>query len=72
MLPDVMNGQDVGMAQRSDRARLLLETPQPFRVGRERRRHYLDGDIAAQALVACLVHLAHAAGADQFQYFIRA
>src|SRR5882757_8526461 len=63
VLPDIMNSQDVGMAQRSDRARLLLETPQSFRVGRERRRQYLDRDIAAEALVARLVHLTHAAGA---------
>jgi hypothetical protein len=72
VLPDIMNGQDVGVTQRGDRARLLFETPQSFRVRRERRRHYLDGDIAAQALVACLVHLAHAACADEFENFIRA
>ena len=60
------------MAQRGDCARLLLETPQPFRVSRERRRHHLDGDIAAQAQVACLIHLAHAACADKFNDFIGA
>jgi hypothetical protein len=46
------------MSQRGDRASFALETVAEFFVGE------FDGDIAPQACVAGLIHLAHAPGTN--------
>ena len=63
---DVVDGADIGMVERCDRARLTLEPVA------EARRRYLDGDIAVQARVRGAVHLAHAAFPDGFENLVRA
>ena len=46
-------------------AGFLLEAAQTVVVRRECRRQNLYGDVAAQAVVARAIHLAHRPGADQ-------
>ena len=67
----VEDRDDVGMRERSDGLRFALEAGAPLRVVRERRRQDLDGDVAAQPRVFRAIHLAHAAGADRGDDFIR-
>jgi hypothetical protein len=55
---NAVDGRDVGMIERGQRARLALEARQPFRVAREDRRKNLDGDVAAKRCVARAVDLA--------------
>ena len=50
MLPDIVYRQDVGVAQGSDRAGLLLKAPQPFGVGSKGGGQHLDRNIAAANL----------------------
>lgn len=72
MAADVMDGQQVGMAQGPRRARLLLEAPKPLGVLGEGRREDLDCHVPAQARVLGLVDLAHAARSDRAANAIRA
>ena len=44
-MADVVNGQDVRMVQRRNRARLLLKSAHPILVGDERTRQNLEGDL---------------------------
>ena len=72
MLADVVEGEDVRMAQSGDGPGFLLEPAEALRIGGKRRREDLDCDIAAQAGVAGSIHFTHAAGADQGNDFIGA
>src|SRR5271167_4968603 len=69
---DVIDGEDVGMVQRRDAARLLLETVHPLGVGGDGLGQHLDGNGAVQPRVASAVHLAHAALADGRDDFVGA
>jgi hypothetical protein len=62
---DIMYCQDVWMAQRGDRARLLLKAPQPFWIDRKGSRQHLDRNLAAEAQVSCPIYLTHPTRADQ-------
>ena len=62
---DVEDREHVGMRQRCDRARFLLEAPPPIVIGGRRRRHDLDRDVAPEPRVARAIDLAHPAGADR-------
>ncbi len=70
LLTDVVNGKDIGMAQRGDCPGFLLEASQALGVCRERGGQYLDGYIAAEPQIVCPVDLAHAARADQRYDFV--
>jgi hypothetical protein len=52
MLADVVEGEDVRMAQSGDGPGFLLEPAEALRIGGDRRREDLDCDIPAQAGVA--------------------
>src|SRR5688572_11528479 len=58
------------MVQRPRGASFLLETAEPIRIGRKRRRENLDGDVAAEAFVLGAIHLAHAAFPERGEHFI--
>jgi hypothetical protein len=49
MLADVVEGEDVRMAQSGDGPGFLLEPAEALRIGGKRRREDLDCDIPAQA-----------------------
>ncbi len=67
----VVDREDVRVVQLPGRLGLQLEAPQPVGVGRERRRQDFDRDLALQAGVARPVDLAHSAGAERRDDFIR-
>ena len=60
------------MRQRGDGLGFALEARQPVGVIRKRGRQDLDCDIAIEARVPRPVDLAHAAGADGGEDFVRA
>ena len=69
---DIMDLADVRMIQRRNRPRLLLEAADAIRVGGKRLGEDLDRHVTTKTRVARAIHLAHAAGADQRDDFIRA
>ena len=69
-LARVVHDNDVRMVQRPGGASFLLETTEPIRIGRKRRRENLDGDVAAEAFVPGAIHLAHAAFPERDEHFI--
>ena len=71
MAADVVDGADVRIVQRGNRARFLLEALPRFRIGGERAGEHLDGDRAIEPDVARAVDLAHAARADGAEDFVR-
>jgi hypothetical protein len=68
---DIMNGEDVRMAQRRDRTRLPLETRECIEPARHGRQN-LDRDVARETGIVSAVDLTHAAGAEAGANFIRA
>ena len=70
--PDVVQREDVRMAQRGNGARLALEAGHRIRVGGKRRRQHFEGDVAAQPRVARSIDLAHTAHANERHDFVRA
>jgi hypothetical protein len=64
-LAEVVDGDDAGVAQPGQGARLAHEALGEVRVGFVARRQELQGDGAVQPHLAGLVHLPHAAAAQQ-------
>ena len=64
LLPDGMEGDDVGAVERGDDLRLAGKPLPALGVGRLGRQN-LHGDIAAETRIPGAVDLAHATGADQ-------
>ena len=58
--------RDVWMVQRRKQLRFTVKACKPVRVGRERLRQDLDGNLPFQSRVGRLVYLAHAAFAKLF------
>ena len=71
LVSDVVEGADVRMLERGDGPRFALEPLTEIGVGGERRGQDFDGDEAIEPDVARLVDLAHAAGPQRAQDFIR-
>ena len=67
---NVMNGENVGMIQRSNRASFLLEAPQAVGIFRKCFREDFDGDVAAEARVLRAKHFAHSARANRRDNFV--
>ena len=63
VLAKIMNRQDVGMIERRNRLRLLLEPQHPLRIARKRRRQHLHRHVAIEPRIPRPIHLAHAARA---------
>ncbi len=61
---EVERGDDVGVAQLADRARLLREPLGERRIAGRLRRKHLDRDVTAKRGLVALVHGAHTAGTD--------
>ena len=66
VLPDVVNGADVGMIQSRGGLRLALKSGQRLRVAEHLFRQELEGNKAMQAGVLGLVDHTHAAAAQLF------
>ena len=65
VLPDVVDGRNVGMIEAASRLRLQLEPPQTIRVAREGRRQHLDRDFALEPFVPRPIHLPHPTSAKR-------
>jgi hypothetical protein len=63
MSPDVVHGQNVGVAESSHGPRFPFEALQAVSISREGRGQDLDGDDPIEANVAGAIHFAHPAGA---------
>ena len=72
LFADVVQRADVGMIELRDRAGFAVEPLAELRIGGERLREDLDGDRAIEPRVARLVDLAHPAGAEGGENFVRA
>jgi hypothetical protein len=70
--PNVMNGADVRVVERGNRARFALEALAPGRIDADRRTWHLDGHVPSEAVVAGLEQFAHPAAADGPDDFIGA
>src|SRR5208283_2958154 len=64
MVPDVVEGADIGVGEFGDSARFMLEAAAKIDILRKVLGKDLDGDNAAQAAVASAIHFAHATGAE--------
>ena len=62
---EAVESGDVGVAQRGERPRLLLEARDPLGVLAQLFRQHLDRHQAAELGVARPIHLTHAAGAER-------
>src|SRR5688572_241249 len=69
---ETMDDGDVRMAQGREQPRLALEASQAFRVVSDRFGQDLDCHFAAERAVERAVHLAHTAGAQRSDDFVRA
>ena len=65
MLADVVHGQHTRVIECGRRPRFLLEPAQVVAIGDEYRRNDLDRDYTSETGIAGVVHLAHAALAQQ-------
>ena len=71
-LLDRVDRDDVGVIERGDALGLASESGATLRVGGLALEQDLEGDVAIEAGVARAIHLAHSAGTDQRQDFVRA
>ena len=72
LLAEIMDGEDVGVRERGDRAGLALEAGARRFVRGEPGRQDLDRHLAIEREVARAVHLAHAPGAERRDDLVRA
>src|SRR4030095_9352937 len=68
-LPEIMNGDNVRMVQRSERLRLAREAFSKFRVADPFRRQQLECDGPIQSLLPRLIHPPHSATPETFNDF---
>ena len=68
---DAVDLRDVRMVERCQRLRLPLEAREALAVCRKQRRQDLERNVAIEARVAGAVDLAHAAGAERAENFVR-
>ena len=59
------------MVERGEHLRFAMKACEAIRIGGERRRQDLQRDVAIELCIARAIHLAHAAGADGGDDFIR-
>jgi hypothetical protein len=71
-LADVVDRKDMRVIERRERMRFALEAGQPIGVRGEQRRQDFDRHLARQLRVAREIDLAHAAGAQDIDDFVRA
>src|SRR4029453_1112159 len=62
---ETIDGADTRMVERGEHARFALEPRKALGVCRKPRRQDLDGNIAPELGVVCLIHVTHAASSEQ-------
>ena len=68
---EAVDGPDVRMIERSERARLALEACMPVGIGGEAGGQDLDRDVATELRVARAINFAHPARSEQGSNFVR-
>jgi hypothetical protein len=68
---DVVDGEDVWVGQGRGGSGFLLEPMKAIDAGRECGRQDLDRDVTSEPRIACAIHLAHPAGAEQRHDLVR-
>lgn len=71
LLADVIDAENVGMIERGDGTRFLLEAAQAVGITGERRGENLERDVAAETRIARAIDLAHSPGPERSKNFIR-
>jgi hypothetical protein len=71
LLADVEQRAEIGVIERRDRARFILETPAELRVAPALLWQNLDGHGAVETGVESAIHVPHAAGTDLSDELIR-
>ena len=69
-LTDVVDGNDIGVGEGGDGARLVKETCHRLRIRCQCRRQDFDGDVATEPRIMSTVNLAHSAGAEHADDFV--
>jgi hypothetical protein len=72
VLAEIVDRDDVRVGQRGDGTRFGFEPSACDRIVRQRVGDDLDRDVALQSRIAGAVHLAHSAGTEQVEDFVRA
>ena len=67
LLPDVVNGADIGVIQRRSSLRLTLEPAKRLRIARHFVRQKLQGDETMQPSVFGFINYAHSTAAELFE-----
>src|SRR5205823_4543460 len=70
-LLDPIDGRDVGMIERGQRLRFAFEAGHAGGIFGEGRGQDLDGDVARELRIARAIYLAHPAGAERGDDFVR-
>src|ERR1035438_7305127 len=70
-LSDIVDRQNVGMIQRSHRARLLFKSPKTVAIAGKRLRQDFQRDLTTESRVARPVHLSHSTRAEWRNDFVR-
>ena len=60
-----MHGDDAGMVERGENLRFAREAREPVAIEREQIGQHLHGHVAVERRIACAIHLAHPARAQQ-------
>jgi len=68
---DAIDRRDMRMIERGQKLGFVPEAVQPFPVAREQIGEHFDRDVTFEARIPRPIHLAHAAGAQQRDDFIR-
>ena len=68
---ETMDRRDVWMVQRCEQLRLTLEPDEAVGISGEQFRQDLQGDVAVEPRITGALDLAHAAGAQQADDFVR-
>ncbi len=71
-MPNVVEGADVRMIQRRNRARLAVKSLAPIGIARQMRRQDFDRNGAFEPRVPRSINFAHPPGSDSRYNFVRA
>ena len=69
---DVVEAAGMGMVKGGDSARFAFEAAATAAIAGDLANQDLDGDVAAEPRVTRAIHLAHAAGTQRGEHFVRA
>jgi hypothetical protein len=72
LLANVKDGENIGVIESAQDTSFVLKTEKPVRVAGNRGREDFDGDRSLKPRVTSAIYLAHTAGTQRRQNFVRA